>query len=76
MEQLIASDRIQYIVTQNCDSLERKAGIDPSKLSELHGNVFVEYCERCMREYVRDYCVDEFSTDCYLEKCEQKEELF
>ena len=29
------------------------------------GNVFVEYCEVCQKEYVRDYAVDIYSTDCY-----------
>jgi mono-ADP-ribosyltransferase sirtuin 6 len=32
-----------------------------------HGNVFKEYCEKCLKEFHRDYCVDLFSTDCHKE---------
>ncbi len=37
-------------------------------MTDLHGNVFVEYCEKCKTEYERDYEVDAFSTDCYAER--------
>jgi mono-ADP-ribosyltransferase sirtuin 6 len=52
------------VVMYELDDLHYKSGVPEDKLSELHGNVFVEYCERCKRVYRRDYCVDAFSTDC------------
>lgn len=60
-------DMLQYVITQNCDNLHSKAGLPRVYLSELHGNVFIEYCEKCLTQYTRDYCVDVYSTDCYLE---------
>ena len=55
------------IATQNCDDLHARAGSKRSNLLELHGNVFVEYCVECQTEHVRNYEVDEYSTDCYEE---------
>ena len=65
--------RLRYVITQNCDDLHARAGTPREQLSELHGNVFVEYCEACGVEYRRPYCVDLFSTDCtaepWFERC-------
>lgn len=65
--------RLQYCITQNCDDLHGKSGFPRDCMSELHGNVFCEYCELCWKEYFRDYCVDLWSTDCHkepwFEKC-------
>lgn len=67
LAQLDARGALAYTVTQNCDGLHRSAGTALTRLSELHGSVFVEYCERCGAEYERGYEVDAFSTDCYSE---------
>lgn len=58
---------MDFIITQNCDNLHAKAGFPRELITDLHGNVFVEYCERCEKEYTRKYAVDAFSTDCYEE---------
>ena len=64
---------LSHIASQNCDNLHRKAGTSPECLSELHGNIFIEYCSKCKTEYERDYEVDAYSTDChkepYYKKC-------
>jgi NAD-dependent SIR2 family protein deacetylase len=64
---LLRAGRLHFVVTQNCDDLHGRAGTPRAQLAELHGNVFVEYCERCTAEYRRPYCVDLFSTDCTRE---------
>ncbi len=56
------------IITQNCDNLHQKSGFPKEYLSDLHGNVFVEYCEKCLTKYTREFCVDVFSTDCLNKK--------
>ena len=65
--------KMDYCITQNCDDLHAKAGLDRNFISDLHGNVFIEYCEKCMMQYIREYCVDVDSTDCmkesYAVKC-------
>jgi len=58
---------LSCVITQNCDDLHARSGIPPDQVIELHGNVFIEFCERCETEYRRPYCVDLFSTDCTAE---------
>ena len=56
--------KLHYVITQNCDGLHVRSGIPRSDVAEVHGSVFVEYCDTCSVEYVRPYCVDLFSTSC------------
>jgi NAD+-dependent protein deacetylase sirtuin 6 len=58
---------LHYCITQNCDNLHLKSLFPRSSLTELHGNVFCEYCEKCLKEYFRSYSVDQWSTDCHQE---------
>ena len=46
---------LKYIISQNCDGLHRKSGINSSNISELHGNTYLEYCSICSKEYLRDF---------------------
>jgi NAD+-dependent protein deacetylase sirtuin 6 len=64
---LNADRLVHYVITQNCDDLHGRSGVPADRLSELHGNVFIEMCEFCGKEYRRPYCVDLFSTDCTQE---------
>ena len=64
----VAEGKLAKVITQNCDDLHWRSGVPRAALIELHGNVFMEFCERCEREYRRPYCVDLFSTECKKEK--------
>jgi NAD-dependent histone deacetylase SIR2 len=58
---------IKYIVSQNVDGLFLRSGIRQENLSELHGNVYLEVCQRnstqnritncveCEHRYLRDF---------------------
>lgn len=46
---------VKHIISQNVDGLHRKSGMPASALSELHGNIFVERCTKCDREYERSF---------------------
>jgi len=48
---------LKFVVSQNVDGLHRKSGIPPDKLAELHGNVNLEKCKKCHKEYLRDFDV-------------------
>eukprot|EP01039_Chlorochromonas_danica_P005585 gene5585-6148_t len=45
---------IHHIISQNVDGLHLKSGLDIDKLSELHGNIFMEICDTCHRRYLRE----------------------
>ena len=67
---LIDQGILQHVITQNCDGLHRLSGIQPDKLSELHGNIFIEYCTECGREYERNFIVENFQANEYFEELE------
>ncbi|KAK5662255.1 hypothetical protein OQA88_8160 [Cercophora sp. LCS_1] len=46
---------MKHLVSQNCDGLHRRSGINPETISELHGNSNRECCGKCNKEYIRDF---------------------
>lgn len=44
---------ISYIVSQNIDGLHLRSAIKRSQISELHGNMFIEECNKCKNQFIR-----------------------
>lgn len=58
LRSLVEHGYIQYIVSQNIDGLHLKSGLDRKFLAELHGNMFIEQCQKCRRQFVRTTAVE------------------
>lgn len=65
-------DKFKFCITQNVDGLHSRSGLHRSKLSILHGCVFMEKCELCHTEYLREYDVGGVSFQKTGNFCDQK----
>ena len=49
---------LKCLITQNCDGLHLRSGMNPTHLAELHGNMNLETCKKCQAKYLRDFDTD------------------
>lgn len=68
---LMERGMLKHVITQNCDGLHRLSGISGDHVSELHGNVFIEYCRTCQTEFERPKCVSDDDASLYYEEMEE-----
>eukprot|EP01064_Diplonema_japonicum_P009393 TRINITY_DN1688_c3_g1_i1.p1 TRINITY_DN1688_c3_g1~~TRINITY_DN1688_c3_g1_i1.p1 ORF type:complete len:425 (+),score=110.71 TRINITY_DN1688_c3_g1_i1:1311-2585(+) len=54
---LLESKTIKKIVSTNVDGLHRRSGVEAAKLTEVHGNCFVERCNECGATFERPFPV-------------------
>jgi mono-ADP-ribosyltransferase sirtuin 6 len=65
---LLEMGRVHFIISQNGDGLHGLSGVPSQALAELHGNVFLELCEKCGHRYYRPYYVmDDVASQYYEE---------
>lgn len=57
--ELVQKGLVKHVVSQNCDGLHLRSGLPPKKMSEIHGNMFIEICSACGKLIYRDFDVTE-----------------
>ncbi|XP_065920603.1 NAD-dependent protein deacylase sirtuin-6-like [Dysidea avara] len=70
LKKLVDVGLLKHVISQNGDGLHGLSGISDEKLSELHGNVFIEVCEKCGHRYHRSSYVLDDSASLYYEQLE------
>ncbi|CAE7560161.1 SRT1 [Symbiodinium natans] len=61
---LVEMGKIRYVISQNADGLHHLSGIPYTKLSDVHGSAFTEYCPSCGKRYVRqEYAPEDRAED-------------
>eukprot|EP01029_Cantina_marsupialis_P028347 TRINITY_DN776037_c0_g1_i1.p1 TRINITY_DN776037_c0_g1~~TRINITY_DN776037_c0_g1_i1.p1 ORF type:complete len:447 (-),score=142.61 TRINITY_DN776037_c0_g1_i1:132-1472(-) len=62
---------LRRVYTQNIDTLERVAGIDPELLVEAHGSFYECHCVKCKKRYSQDWAKVRIMNDDipYCEEC-------
>jgi len=49
--------KLKYVISSNMDGLHMRSGIHMDRISELHGNIYKEYCTECGTFYFRSFDV-------------------
>ena len=53
LAELVRVNKVKFIITQNIDGLHLRSGVPRKNIAELHGNMFLDQCDKCKKMFVR-----------------------
>ena len=62
--ELVKRGVVQFVATSNHDGLHQKSGLQPASIADVFGNLFVEKCLKCKREWTRSVVVPSLGRKC------------
>lgn len=79
IQELCKRNLVKHVVSQNLDGLHLRSGIPQKRLSDIHGNMYIEICLSCRKQYFRQADVTDHTskakhrTGRYCHSCEQED---
>ncbi|CAH0399542.1 unnamed protein product [Chilo suppressalis] len=64
LRKLIECQKVHFIISQNIDGLHLKSGLDRKYIAELHGNMFIDECNLCKKQFIRNSPVETVGKKC------------
>ncbi|XP_044259827.1 NAD-dependent protein deacetylase Sirt6 [Tribolium madens] len=71
IKKLVEENYVHYIISQNIDGLHLRSGISRKFIAELHGNMFVEQCNFCDSQFVRNLPTATVGKKCLETNCKR-----
>lgn len=66
---LVKAGKVHFVVSQNIDGLHLRSGLPRSNLAELHGNMFIEQCNQCDSQFIRQAATTSVGQKCLGTNC-------
>lgn len=66
---LVKAGKVHFVVSQNIDGLHLRSNLQRANLAELHGNMFIEQCNKCDSQFVRNSATTTVGQKCLGTNC-------
>ncbi|XP_034239374.1 NAD-dependent protein deacetylase Sirt6 [Thrips palmi] len=66
---LVKAGKVHFVVSQNIDGLHLRSNLKRANLAELHGNMFIEQCNQCNSQFIRNSATPTVGQKCLGTNC-------